>query len=304
LIKEAKAARAIRLRDEAQTLKEHNTYLEKEKSELEFNMTDLAASVKVREQEVADLDVVVTSVKLQNNSLADQVHKLEVAYFGFQEKLSHYEILTERLEEFQDAQLKVANDKLEKLYADFCLHSSEYLSALEAAIGKAIEKGMQDGLAVRITHGVEELRSNKDASVDTIMNILRLEDNLAERVVVGATSLSFSLDVSDARVRKIRENIASQRLALRDVFTPIYEPFSAEVLTGTRGTSDIVHAPITTALSVTFIFTSTIPPISTDDYEIAHTEGGEDAIANVEAIADEGADPFPDVSGAELDVSE
>nr|GEZ11413.1 hypothetical protein [Tanacetum cinerariifolium] len=340
LIKEVEAAKAVHLRDEAQDLKERNTYLEKEKSELEIKVTGLAASIK-----------------------------LEVASSGFQEKLSRYENLTDRLEEFQGAQLKVVNDKLEKLYADFvdmafhlkekfyprllttifghrwllthgmklaittCLHSSEYQSALGAAIGKAIEKGMQDGLASGITHGVEgrtladvaaynpfaevdyfsalqrlqninfsllaELRSNKDASVDTIMNILRLEDNLAERlgltesqpcvdqlmvpihlsldrVVVGAISLSFDLDFSDARVRKIRENIASQRPTLRDVFTPISEPFFVEVLTGIGGTSDTVSSPITTALSVTSIAASTIPPISTDDYEITHTGGGED----------------------------
>nr|GFA41506.1 hypothetical protein [Tanacetum cinerariifolium] len=275
LINEAEAAEAVRLYDEAHALKERNTYLEKEKIELEIKVTDLATSVKVREQEVTDLDAVVTSVKLQNDSLADQVHKLEVASFGFQEKLSYYENLIERLDEFQDAQLKVTNDKLEKL-------------------------------------------SNKDASVDTIMNILHLEDNLTkrlgltelqpcvdqlmvpihhslDRVVIGATSLSFVLDVSNARVRKIKENITSQRPALRDVFTPISEPFFAEVLTGTRGTSDTVPAPITMALSVTSISASAIPPISTDDYEIAHTEGREDDVANVEAVVDEGADPFPNV---------
>nr|GFA84253.1 hypothetical protein [Tanacetum cinerariifolium] len=74
------------------------------------------------------------------------------------------------------------------------------------------------------------------------------------------------------------------------------------VLTGTEGTSDTMSAPITTALSVTSISASTIPPISTYDYEIVHTEGGKDIVADVEAVADEGADPFPDVSGAELDV--
>nr|GEU48528.1 hypothetical protein [Tanacetum cinerariifolium] len=228
LIKEAEAAEAVRLRDEAQALKEHNTYSEKENSELEIKVIDFAASVKVREQEVADLDDVVTSVRLHNDSLADHAHKLEVASFGLQEKLSHYENLTERLED-----------------------------SAEAAIRKAIEKGMQDGLAAEMTHGVEgrvladvaaynpsaeadyfialqrlqninfsllaELRSNKDASIDTIMNILRIEDNLAERL---------------------------------------------------------------------------------DDYEIAHTEGGEDDVADVEAVADEGADLFPDVSGVELDVSQ
>nr|GEU70031.1 hypothetical protein [Tanacetum cinerariifolium] len=323
LIKEAKAAEAVRLRDEAQALKD--TYLEKEKSELEIKVTDLAASVKVREQEVANLDAMVTSVKLQNDSLADQVHKLEVTSSGFQEKLSHYENLTERLEEFQVAQLKVVNDKLEKLYADFvdmalhleekfyphlltticgyrwllthgmelaitkCLHSSEYLSSLGAAIGKAIDMGMQDGLAAEITHGVEGRT---------------LADVAAYNPSTEADYFSALQHVSDARVQKIRENIASKRPALRDVFTPISKPFSAEVLTGTAGTSNTVPAPITTALSVTSISASTIPPISTYDYEIAHTEGGEDAVADVEAVADGGVDHFLDISGAKLDVQE
>nr|GEX05797.1 hypothetical protein [Tanacetum cinerariifolium] len=84
LVKETEATEAVNLRaeaskfkivekslpDETQVLKEHNSTLEKEKNELEIQVTDLAASVKVREQEVADLDVVVTSVKLHNESLA------------------------------------------------------------------------------------------------------------------------------------------------------------------------------------------------------------------------------------------
>nr|GEU53748.1 hypothetical protein [Tanacetum cinerariifolium] len=97
-----------------------------------------------------------------------------------------------------------------------CLNSTEYLSALGAAISKAVEKGMQEGLSVGITHGAEgmkladvaaynpsaeadylsalqrlqnvnfsliaKLKSNKDASVDIIMNLLRLDDALAERL--------------------------------------------------------------------------------------------------------------------------
>ncbi|GJS70070.1 hypothetical protein Tco_0702911 [Tanacetum coccineum] len=70
LLKEAEVAEAIRLRteasnfeaiekslqDEVKTLKERNTTLEKEKNELDVKVADLAASTKVREQEVADLD--------------------------------------------------------------------------------------------------------------------------------------------------------------------------------------------------------------------------------------------------------
>ncbi|GKG27825.1 hypothetical protein Tco_0406152, partial [Tanacetum coccineum] len=148
-----------------------------------------------------------------------------------------------------------------------CLNSTEYLSTLRAAI---VEKGMHDGLSAGITHGVKgraltdvatynpsteadylsalqrlqsvnfsliaELRSNKDANIETIMNLLRLEDTLAKRLgltesqphvdqlmvpiyhspdqrVVGASTLSLLLDVSSSRVRKIKENIVNHRSA-------------------------------------------------------------------------------------------
>ncbi|GJU19379.1 hypothetical protein Tco_1152721 [Tanacetum coccineum] len=209
-------------------------------SELEVKVVDLAASVKVREQEVTDLDVVVTSVKSQNDSLVEQ------------EKVMAYESCIYQLEKFQDEKMKEVNDKFDNKYVDFaemalcleekfyphllttiagrrwlltydvklvivkCLHSLEYLSALGAAISKAIKKGLQDGLAARITYGHEgrvltnvaafnpftksdyvsalqelqdvnfsllaELKFNKDTSVETLMNILRLEETLAERL--------------------------------------------------------------------------------------------------------------------------
>nr|GEV95417.1 bifunctional riboflavin biosynthesis protein RIBA 1, chloroplastic-like [Tanacetum cinerariifolium] len=94
------------------------------------------------------------------------------------------------------------------------LNSSEYLTSLGAAISRSIEKGMQDGLATGIDHGSEgrcltdvvaynpstkadfnyslqelceldypllaELKSDKDASVEDIMNLLRLEGPLAD----------------------------------------------------------------------------------------------------------------------------
>nr|GFC44499.1 hypothetical protein [Tanacetum cinerariifolium] len=212
---------------------------EKDRNALDVKATSLEASVMDKEHELTNLNAQLTFVKSQNDNLANQVSSS-----GLQVKLFSFENLTERLEEFQDAQLNIVNDKFYKLYVDFvemalhllttiydrhwllthgmklaitkCLHSPEYISALGAAIGKAIEKGMQDGLSVEITHGTEgraltdvaaynpsaeadyifalqqiqivnfsllaELRSNKDASVDTLMNILRLEETLAERL--------------------------------------------------------------------------------------------------------------------------
>ncbi|GKF33907.1 hypothetical protein Tco_0107107 [Tanacetum coccineum] len=145
-----------------------------------------------------------------------------------------------------------------------CLNSPEYLSALGAAIGKAIEKGMQDGLSARITHGKEG------------------------RVLTDVAAYNPSAE--------IKENIANQRSILHDVFVPLSEPFSAAVLTGTEGTSDTVPATAdtTTALSTTFASASTIAPISVDDYEVVGTDD--------QAGADGNAEPFPNVDDAELNI--
>ncbi|GJV72439.1 hypothetical protein Tco_1492434 [Tanacetum coccineum] len=530
LVKEAEATEAIRLRAEVQTLADRNIVLEREKGELDIKVADLAATVKVREQEVADLDAMVTSVKFHNDNLTDQVRKLEAssailqdkvtAYDNFmgqlekfqddrirdmnkkfnkldtdlltiakclnsteylsslgaaigkavekgmqeglsaeiihgavgrvltdvaaynpsaeadylsalqrlqsvnfslisemksnkdasvdtvhkletssavlQDKVTAYDSLIGQLEKFQDDRIREMNEKLNKLDADLvelalhleekfyphllttisgrrwllthglelaiakCLNSTEYLSSLGAAIGKAIEKGMQEGLSAGIIHGaagrvltdvaaynpsaeadylsalqrlqsvnfplISELKSNKDASVDTIMNLLRLEDSLAERLdltesqphvdqlmvpihhspdqtVVGATSLLFSLDVSRNRVRRIKENIANDRSALYDVFVPLAEPLSIAALEGTAGISGTAPGT-TTALSMTFASTSTIPPISTDDYEFVHTDYQEGTDADEKTGTGADANPFPSIDDAELNVPE
>ncbi|GJW47700.1 hypothetical protein Tco_0079346 [Tanacetum coccineum] len=375
LLKEAEATKAIRLHAEAskfetikkslqgevEALKERNTTLEKEKNDLDVKVTDLTASVAVREREVADLDTQLTSVKSQNDNLVDRVYELDVSSAELQEKVTVYESCTEQLEKFQYERMKVINDKFDKLYTDFvemalhleekfyphllttifsrrwllthgmelaiykCLNSTEYLSALGAAIGKAVEKGMQDGLSAEITHGTEgrsladvvaynpsaeadyisalqrlqsvnfsllaELRSNKDASIDTLMNMLRLEDTLAERlgltesqphvdklmvpihhlpnqVVVGASALSLAFDVSCSR---------------------------------TEGTFGVVPATAdtTTALSITFASASTVTPISVDDYEVTGTN---DQTSTNENVSGRNVNLFPNVDDAELNV--
>ncbi|GKA35753.1 hypothetical protein Tco_0722244 [Tanacetum coccineum] len=209
-----------------------------------------------------------------------------------------------------------------KLAVFKCLNSPEYLSAIGVAISKAIEKGMQDGLAAGITHGQEgrvladvvafnhfaeddftsalqevqnvnfsllaELQSKKDASVKTVMDLIRLDEALAER------ALSLSLDASHGRVQRIKENIGNNRSALHDVFVSFSKPLSAAALEGTGDTSSV--APdITIALSVTLASASNIPPISIDDYRIAHAED--------QGNADVDVDPFLNVDDAELIIS-
>ncbi|GJT33292.1 hypothetical protein Tco_0923711 [Tanacetum coccineum] len=279
--REAEAAEAIRLcaeasnfetvekslQDEVIALKEHNTILEKERNALD-------------------------------------VHELELSSSRLQEKVTVYENCMEQLEKFQDDWMKVVNDKFDKLYTDFvemalhleekfylhllttisgrrwllthgmelaitkCLNSPKYLSALGAAIGKAIKKGMQDGLSAGITHGREGLEELQPNVNQLMVHIHHSPD----KVVIGATALSLALDVSSIR------------------------PFSAAVLTGTEGTSDVVPATAdtTTAMSITLAFASTIAPIFVNDYEVVGT--------NNQAGTDEHATPFPNVNDAELNI--
>ncbi|GKE58327.1 hypothetical protein Tco_1497512, partial [Tanacetum coccineum] len=179
LLKESEAAEAIRLRAKASKFED---------------VIGLEASAMGKDRELTNLNAQLNFVKSQNDSLIDQVHELE------------------------DAELKIVNDRFDKLYDDFvelalhleenlypyllntisshrwlltysmklaiikCLNSPEYLSTLRVAIGKAIEKGMQDGLATGITHGKEgrELTDVSDhnpfAKVDYVFALQQLQD--------------------------------------------------------------------------------------------------------------------------------
>nr|GEU74260.1 hypothetical protein [Tanacetum cinerariifolium] len=85
---EVEAAEVVRLRDEAQALRDHNATLEKEKNELGVKVIDLAASVKV--------------------------HKLEVSAAGLQEQVTVYENCMSQLEKFQDDEMEDVNKKFDK----------------------------------------------------------------------------------------------------------------------------------------------------------------------------------------------
>ncbi|GKB29996.1 hypothetical protein Tco_0869397, partial [Tanacetum coccineum] len=118
-----------------------------------------------------------------------------------------------------------------------------------------------------------ELSSHKDASDADIMDLLRLEN----QVVLGETSLSLALSVAHSRVEKIRENVAAQGSALIGVWVPLVDPLSAKNLIGAASTFGNVLAAVvtTTALSTTFAFASSVPPITIDDYEVVSVDGQE-----------------------------
>ncbi|GKD34284.1 hypothetical protein Tco_1249793 [Tanacetum coccineum] len=135
-----------------------------------------------------------------------------------------------------------------------------------------------------------QLESHKDASIADIMGLLHLEGPIAEtpeashlqpsphqlmfpihrledQVVIGETSLSFSLDVANARVQRLKGNAASKRLSISDALVPLIEPLSVENLVGEASTSGVPVTTTTTALSTTFIQASTVPPVSVVDHE-------------------------------------
>nr|GEW11037.1 hypothetical protein [Tanacetum cinerariifolium] len=112
-----------------------------------------------------------------------------------------------------------------------------------------------------------------------------------DQCVVGASAMTFSLEVSNSWVKEMRENIANHVSALRDVFVPLSKPLSAAALEGMECTSGSTP-DVTATLSTTLVSASTIPPISTDDYEVAHAEGQCGARVDDETAADDDINLF------------
>ncbi|GJU46094.1 hypothetical protein Tco_1203360 [Tanacetum coccineum] len=366
-LKEAGAAEAIRLCGqvsiaeamEATRVAELNSFKERTTA-LEGQVAALEFAGAIKDTELA------ASLESKKDKLIDQVSMLDTTCCGLRDQVSGYELFKEQYEAVQDEQVNVLSDKVAGIDADLvemalhldeefypcflttiagrrwilrrglrlivmkCLQSSEYLAAFGGAIGRAIDKGMQDGLVAGIDHGkvgrglaevaayntsaksnyvfvvnalcavdfplLAQLMSQKDPSIADIMGLFYLEGPAAEaleanqlqsspeqlmlpihrpqdQVVIGETSLPFSLDVVHARVQRIRGDVASQRVSISDFMVPLIEPLSAENLVGEASTSGVPAAVIaTTALLTTFVQANFVPPVPASDYEVADIE--------------------------------
>ncbi|GJS28806.1 hypothetical protein Tco_0489426 [Tanacetum coccineum] len=178
------------LRGEVASAKDRNTLLEQECDSLKLKVTDLESAIVDKDHKLSELGESSSSLKSQNQSLVDQVHELEVSSTDLRAKLEMYEDLLKRLEEYQDKLMEPLRTRLAEIDTDFtrccmrfqenfhphllnviagrrwllthgmkllvvkCLNSNEYMEALGHAFGRAIEKGMQEGLAAGIEHGM------------------------------------------------------------------------------------------------------------------------------------------------------
>ncbi|GKE99891.1 hypothetical protein Tco_0023242, partial [Tanacetum coccineum] len=237
----------------------------------------LQSLVSVKDHELKDVDATVTSLKSQNDGLVDQISSSRL-----QEKMALYLeekfyphlltaifcrrwLLTQGMELADGLSAGITHGKEGRSLMDLEAYNpsaeADYVSALQAL--QSVNFSL-----------FAELKANKDASFETLMDLLRLEKPLVKKLglhelqptfdqlmvsihhspnqtVIGATALSLALDVSDVR------------------------PFSSAALVGTKGTSSVVPAAArtTTTLSMTFASASIIPPITIEDYEFTGVGG-------------------------------
>ncbi|GJY64584.1 hypothetical protein Tco_0466044 [Tanacetum coccineum] len=159
--------------------------------ERDLEIADLKARLSLKEAEEATraYELGTSTLECEKDKLIDQVSSLEVTCSKLRGEVSGYQLFKERIKEIQDAQVKVLSDRVasidsdlmalslhmdEEFYPRFlttlagrrwilnrgarllvvkCLYSPKYMTALGGAIGRAIKKGMQDGLAADIDHG-------------------------------------------------------------------------------------------------------------------------------------------------------
>ncbi|GKF21435.1 hypothetical protein Tco_0070073, partial [Tanacetum coccineum] len=76
-----------------------------------------------------------------------------------------------------------------------------------------------------------------------------------------------------ARVRRIRGDVASQRLSISDAMVSLIEPLSSKNLVGKASTSGVSAAvTASTALSTNFVQASSILAILVSDYQVLDVE--------------------------------
>ncbi|GJS33525.1 hypothetical protein Tco_0531907 [Tanacetum coccineum] len=282
--------------DELRDLKEKDFALEGEKNVLSERVEALesAAASKELNSKVASLEFERDCLVTQRNSLEsafeffkEQVEKKQdkqVGVLGDRVAAIYSDLMKMALHmdaEFYPRYLTVIAGRRWlfsrglKLVLSKCLSSPEYLSAMGEAIGRAIDKGVSFSL-------LAQLETHKYASMADIMDLLRSKSpavetfeacppqpsldelmipihRLKDQVIIGETSLAFSLEVVHNRIQRLRGDAAARCLSLTDSIMPLVEPLSARNLMGEASSSADPPMIVTTALSTTFVQTCPVP---------------------------------------------
>ncbi|GJY27233.1 hypothetical protein Tco_0401959, partial [Tanacetum coccineum] len=274
------------LQGEVASAKEHNGILEQECGSLKLKVTSLESIIAKNDRELFDLGASSSSLRSQNQSLVNQVHELETSSTDLREKLEMYE---GGMKCFHPHLLNVVAGRRwllthgMKLLVAKCLNSTEYMEALGHAFGRAIEKGMQEGLAAGIEHGqagrcltdleayipsaeadfnsavrdlrdlnfplLQELFNKKDASTWDIMDLLRLDDAVAK--ALGMTDLQPDMSQLMVPIHHKQDRVVIGN-----------NPLSAEALI-----EPPVEVPATNVLSTVVIVPHSGPSVSVEDYD-------------------------------------
>nr|GEX46750.1 hypothetical protein [Tanacetum cinerariifolium] len=295
-LKEAEAAEAIHFRGQLSVaeaadaakgnklkgLKEKNLALEEEKSVLFEKVTNLESVTVAKETELASLYGQVA--KLTSNLSSFQLSSLESAF----------ELFKGRMEAMQDEQIKVRGNRVAELDAqllEMAAHLKEefYPRFLTTISGRrwilthdGLKAGVDHGQAKRDLSMIEAYDPSAEAkTLDEIPRAKELQPSLEQLmlpkaeddVVLGETSLSFSLQVVHSRVQRVKGEIMEKRLSLTDVMVPLAEPLSSKSLISEASTSAISASvgPITT-LSTTFASFDVVLPLSVSDYQVLDME--------------------------------
>ncbi|GJX92471.1 hypothetical protein Tco_0345797 [Tanacetum coccineum] len=267
------------LRGEVASAKEHNGLLEQECGSLKLKVTSLESIIAEKDRELSDLGASSSSLRSQNQSLVNQVNELETSSTDLRGKLEMYEGSMKQLEEFQDNLMKPLEARLAEIDADFtrcCMHFQEnfHPHLLNAIAGRRwlLTHGMKLLMAKSYNPSAEadfnsvvhdlrgldfsllqELFAKKDASTWDVMDLLRLDDAVAEvlgmtdlqpdagqlmvpvhhkqdKVVIGSQALFVALETYHRRVQKMERNLVERLPLLRYVFVSIDHPVSTEAL--------------------------------------------------------------------------
>nr|GEY33356.1 (R)-mandelonitrile lyase-like [Tanacetum cinerariifolium] len=271
-LKEVEAAEAISLRSQLSVVEAMDAAKGNELKDLKEKNFALEGEKNVLSERVKALESVAASKEVELASFSSQVVNLTTDLSGLQ--LSRHELNSK----MHDEQVCVLSDRFVAIDsylmemvlhmdAEFyprylttiagrrwilsrglrlvlakCLSSPEYLSAMGEAIGCAIDKGMQDGLAAGIEHGIAE-RSimdvaafNPSAESDYIVAINALQGVSPAAETSEASQLQPSLDQLMIPIHRLED----QLLAACLLWIPLVEPLSARNLTVHTALSTVV----------------------------------------------------------------